>query len=78
VRPACAIDRGSHTLRQRYASHCRLVRLQVGGRATALDVIDAQRTLAADEQSLAQLQSTISEDQIAVFLALGGGWETGS
>jgi outer membrane protein, multidrug efflux system len=52
--------------------------LQVGGLATALDVIDAQRTLAADEQSLAQLQSTISEDQIAVFLALGGGWETGS
>jgi len=53
-------------------------RLQVGGRATALEVIDAQRTLATDEQSLAQLQSAISEDQIAVFLALGGGWESGS
>ena len=53
-------------------------RLQVGGRATALEVIDAQRTLAADEQSLAQLRSAISEDQIAVFLALGGGWESGS
>lgn len=52
--------------------------LQVGGRATALEVIDAQRTLAADEQSLTQLQSAISEDQIAVFLALGGGWETGA
>ena len=51
-------------------------RLQVGGRATALDVIDAQRTLASAEQSLAQLQSAISEDQVAVFLALGGGWET--
>ena len=53
-------------------------RLQSGGRATALDVIDAQRTLASAEQSLAQLQSAISEDQVAVFLALGGGWETAS
>jgi len=53
-------------------------RLEVGGRATALAVIDAQRTLASVEQSLAQLQSAISEDQVALFLALGGGWETGS
>lgn len=52
-------------------------RLEVGGRATTLDVIDAQRTLASAEQSLAQLQSGISQDQIAVFLALGGGWEAG-
>jgi len=49
--------------------------LQVAGRATALTVIDAQRTLAAAEQSLAQLKSAISDDQVAVFLALGGGWE---
>jgi outer membrane protein TolC len=52
--------------------------LQVGGRATALTVIDAQRTLAAAEQSLAQLKSAISDDQVAVFLALGGGWENAS
>jgi outer membrane protein, multidrug efflux system len=51
-------------------------RLEVGGRATSLAVIDAQRTLASAEQSLAQQQSAISEDQVAVFLALGGGWET--
>jgi len=50
--------------------------LQVGGRATALTVIDAQRALAAAEQSLAQLKSAISDDQVAVFLALGGGWES--
>jgi outer membrane protein TolC len=54
-----------------------VARLEVGGRATALDLIDAQRTLASAEQSLAQLESAISEDQVAVFLALGGGWETG-
>jgi len=50
-------------------------RLEVGGRATALEVLDAQRTLASVEQSLAQLEAAISSDQIAVFLALGGGWE---
>ena len=49
--------------------------LQVGGRATSLTVIDAQRTLATAEQSLAQLKSAISEDQVALFLALGGGWD---
>jgi outer membrane protein TolC len=50
--------------------------LQVGGRATALAVVDAERTLASAEQSLAQLEATISNDQIAVFLALGGGWDS--
>jgi outer membrane protein, multidrug efflux system len=51
-------------------------RLQLGGRATTLDVLDAQRTLASAEQSLAQLESAISEDQVVVFLTLGGGWQT--
>jgi multidrug efflux system outer membrane protein len=50
--------------------------LEVGGRATALEVIEAQRTLASAEQSLAQLETAISADQVAVFLALGGGWES--
>jgi NodT family efflux transporter outer membrane factor (OMF) lipoprotein len=50
-------------------------RLQLDGRATSLDVIDAQRTLAYAEQTLAQLESAISDDQVAVFLALGGGWD---
>ncbi len=50
--------------------------LQLGGRATALAVVDAERTLASAEQSLAQLEATISNDQIAVFLALGGGWDS--
>jgi multidrug efflux system outer membrane protein len=50
--------------------------LQRRGRATALAVLDAQRTLAAAESSLAELESAISEDQVAIFMALGGGWET--
>jgi len=49
-------------------------RLQDGGRATALIVIDARRTLVSAEQSVAQIQTEIANDQIAAFLALGGGW----
>jgi outer membrane protein, multidrug efflux system len=49
-------------------------RLRAAGRATALAVIDSQRAYAAAEQALAQLETAISEDQIRVFLALGGGW----
>jgi multidrug efflux system outer membrane protein len=41
-----------------------------------LSVLDAQRVLASAEQSLAQIQSTVSNDQVAVFLALGGGWQS--
>ena len=49
-------------------------RLQGAGRATSLDVIDAQRAYATSEQVLAQLETALAEDQVAVFLALGGGW----
>jgi outer membrane protein, multidrug efflux system len=51
-------------------------RLQVGGRATSLSVVDAERAYDTAEQTLAQLETSICEDQIAVFLALGGGWKT--
>jgi len=50
-------------------------RLQSGGRITQLAVLDAQRVLASAELSLAQLQAGISDDQVAIFLALGGGWQ---
>jgi uncharacterized membrane protein YccC len=49
-------------------------RLQTAGRATALAVTDSQRAFAAAEQTFAQLESAIARDQIAVFLALSGGW----
>jgi outer membrane protein, multidrug efflux system len=49
-------------------------RLQGAGRATSLAVIDSQRAYAASEQTLAQLETALAEDQVAVFLALGGGW----
>jgi outer membrane protein TolC len=52
-----------------------LLRLQRDGRADQLGVLDAERTLASTELSLAQLRTGISADQIAIFLALGGGWQ---
>ncbi len=52
-----------------------LRRLEVGGRATEFSVLDAQRSLAAAEQSFAQAQSALANDQVELFLALGGGWQ---
>lgn len=51
-------------------------RLEFGGRANELAVLDAQRILANAELSLAQVQAAISDDQIAIFLSLGGGWQS--
>jgi outer membrane protein, multidrug efflux system len=50
-------------------------RLELGGRANELSVLDAQRTLASSELSLAQIQAGISDDQVSIFLSLGGGWQ---
>ncbi len=48
--------------------------LQSSGRADALAILDAERTQAAANQALASQRSQVSLDQVAVFLALGGGW----
>ncbi|MCD0506152.1 TolC family protein, partial [Bordetella petrii] len=45
------------------------------GKTDYLTVLDAQRTLASTESALAASQAALSTDQIAVFLALGGGWQ---
>jgi NodT family efflux transporter outer membrane factor (OMF) lipoprotein len=50
-------------------------RLQAAGRTGALSTLDAERTLAAAESALASARAQIALDQVAVFLALGGGWE---
>lgn len=41
-----------------------------------IDVLDAQRTLASSQSALAAAQAELSSDQINLFLALGGGWQT--
>ena len=51
-------------------------RLQAAGRSGSLATLDAERTLAATQSAVAALRAQIADDQVAVFLALGGGWET--
>ena len=46
------------------------------GRQSYLPVLDATRTLIASEQAVAAVESKLASDQVNVFLALGGGWDT--
>ncbi len=46
------------------------------GRTGFLPVLDAQRTAITAEQTLAAAQSRLAADQVQLFLALGGGWQT--
>jgi NodT family efflux transporter outer membrane factor (OMF) lipoprotein len=45
------------------------------GRGDFLSLLDAQSSFANAEANLATQQAAESDDQVAVFLALGGGWE---
>jgi NodT family efflux transporter outer membrane factor (OMF) lipoprotein len=49
-------------------------RVYRAGRAPYLSSLDAQRTLADTETRLANAEAQVSQDQIRLFLALGGGW----
>jgi outer membrane protein, multidrug efflux system len=46
------------------------------GRVNYLDVLDAQRSLFQADDQLALSDQTVSLDLIALYKALGGGWET--
>jgi multidrug efflux system outer membrane protein len=50
-------------------------RLYQAGKIDFLSVLDADRTLAAGEGALAASDAQVAADQVALFLALGGGWE---
>jgi len=50
-------------------------RLYQGGRAPYLSSLDADRTLANSDATLAAAQAQVSRDQIHLFLVLGGGWD---
>ena len=50
-------------------------RLYQAGRHPYLSSLDANRTLASAESALASAQAQVSQDQVRVFLALGGGWQ---
>lgn len=47
-----------------------------GGRADALTALVAQEKLAASNMSVAFAAADVTESQISVFLALGGGWNS--
>ena len=49
-------------------------RLYVNGKTGYLDSLDAERVLANADTALAASQANIVNDQLALFLALGGGW----
>ena len=53
-------------------------RLYRAGRSPYLAGLDAQRTLAGTEAMLAASEAQVAVDQVNLFLALGGGWETKS
>ncbi|TRW14129.1 efflux transporter outer membrane subunit [Glacieibacterium frigidum] len=54
----------------------RIVRLRYGAGATSfIDVLDAERSLSNADASLAESDALLTTRQIAVFKALGGGWE---
>jgi NodT family efflux transporter outer membrane factor (OMF) lipoprotein len=45
------------------------------GVASFIEVLDAERTLRQNELALAQSQTAVSEDLVALYRALGGGWD---
>ncbi|MHB8284561.1 MAG: efflux transporter outer membrane subunit [Caulobacteraceae bacterium] len=52
-----------------------ITRLYQGGVGEFLDTLDAERTLISADNALASATAQVSQDQITLFMALGGGWE---
>jgi NodT family efflux transporter outer membrane factor (OMF) lipoprotein len=50
-------------------------RLYVGGRAPYLASLDADRTQAGSDAQVAAAEAQVSQDQVRLMLALGGGWQ---
>jgi len=51
------------------------LRLYTQGETDFINVLDAERSLYASEDSLVQSTRTLSVDLVALYKALGGGWE---
>jgi NodT family efflux transporter outer membrane factor (OMF) lipoprotein len=51
--------------------------LYVNGQTDFLSVLDAQRSLFATEDALVQSTGVVSTDLVALYKALGGGWDDG-
>ncbi|WAC73047.1 TolC family protein [Roseateles sp. SL47] len=50
-------------------------RLYKAGKVGYLDALDAERALAGSDATLAASEATLIDEQVQLFLALGGGWE---
>ena len=50
--------------------------LYTQGLVSFLNVLDAQRTLYASESDLAVSEASLASNLVALYKALGGGWET--
>lgn len=55
----------------------RTEQLRRGGRIPELPAVEANRDLVTAEQALAESEAALNEDQMTLFLALGGGWQAG-
>jgi NodT family efflux transporter outer membrane factor (OMF) lipoprotein len=66
LRAAVAAQRGAAELARR---------LQRSGLAPFLDVLDAERSLLISESRLAESETAVATSLVAVYAALGGGWE---
>lgn len=53
-------------------------KLYTAGRSSYLDLLDAQRNLAAVERSAVQLRGNRAVTTVALIRALGGGWDAGA
>jgi outer membrane protein TolC len=51
-------------------------RLYVAGRESFISDLDATRTLTSTHAQVAAAEGQVALDQVNLFLALGGGWET--
>ncbi len=73
-----SLDRNAalRSARDQSAEAARIVNLRYRyGAESFLNVLDAERTLANAEAELASSDAALTTNQIAVFKALGGGWE---
>ncbi|MFZ3040442.1 MAG: TolC family protein, partial [Thiobacillus sp.] len=48
--------------------------LYIKGKIGYLEALDAERSLASSEAALAASEAQLADDQVGLFLALGGGW----
>lgn len=69
------LDRLQAALAEAQTVRLRTEQLHRGGKVGGLVALDAERTWVIAEAAVASQQATINNNQITVFLALGGGWQ---